>query len=81
MNASRSFLDGYANRVGLTVIHLPPQPGFPAPNASDKKFNSRPVAPTIFLEKPFGENVEGLSHCGDRSYSSTSVFNSHGAIE
>src|SRR5438046_2374745 len=30
---------------------------------------SNPVAPTIFRNEPFGENVEGLSHCGDQSYS------------
>jgi hypothetical protein len=35
---------------------------------------SNPVAPTIFRNEPFGENVEGLSHCGDQSYSSMSVF-------
>jgi hypothetical protein len=29
---------------------------------------SNPVAPTFFRKKPFGENVEGLSHCGDKSY-------------
>src|SRR5262245_46872753 len=37
----------------------------PAPHPGHKKFSSRPVAPTIFLEKPFDENVEELSHCGD----------------
>ncbi len=26
---------------------------------------SNPVAPTFLRKKPFGENVEGLSHCGD----------------
>ena len=43
-----------------SVVHLPTKPGFPAPDPGDKKFNSRLVAPTIFLKKPFGENVEGL---------------------
>jgi hypothetical protein len=35
----------------LVLIHPPPQPGFPAPDASDKKFNSRLVAPTPFDKK------------------------------
>ena len=26
---------------------------------------SNPVAPTIFVKKPFGQQVEGLSHCGN----------------
>jgi hypothetical protein len=26
-----------------------------------------PVAPTLFRNEPFGENVERLSHCGDKS--------------
>jgi hypothetical protein len=43
--------------------------------------SSNPVAPTERDRTPFGENVEGLSHCGDRSYTSTSVFNSQGAIQ
>jgi hypothetical protein len=25
------------------------------------------VAPTIFRNKPFGQQVEGLSHCGDET--------------
>src|SRR5579871_672015 len=33
-----------------------------------KVAGSNPVAPTFCREKPFGENVEGLSHCGDKSY-------------
>jgi hypothetical protein len=45
----------------------PPQSGFPTPDAGDKKFNSRLVAPTSFRKKPFGENVEGRSHGGDKS--------------
>jgi hypothetical protein len=32
------------------------------------------AAPAIFQKKPFGENIEGLSRCGDESYSSMSVF-------
>ena len=28
---------------------------------------SNPVAPTIFRNEPFGQQVEGLSHCGDKS--------------
>ncbi len=33
--------------VRLSVIHSPPQAGFPASNAPEKKFNSRPVLPTV----------------------------------
>jgi hypothetical protein len=51
-----------------------PQACFPHPDAGDKKFNSRLVAPTILQKKPFGENVEGLSHCGDDSYGPQIVF-------
>jgi hypothetical protein len=29
---------------------------------------SNPVAPTVFRRKPFGENVEGLFHCGIEIY-------------
>jgi hypothetical protein len=29
--------------------------------------SSNPVAPTVFRKKPFGENVEGLSHFRDES--------------
>lgn len=29
---------------------------------------SNPVAPTIFRNEPFGEYVEGLSHCGANRY-------------
>jgi hypothetical protein len=29
---------------------------------------SNPVAPTIFRNEPFGENVEGLSHYWHKSY-------------
>jgi len=38
--------------------------------------SSNPVASTIFKRKPFGENVEGLSHCGDENYNSNLAFNS-----
>jgi hypothetical protein len=36
--------------------------------------SSNPVAPTFFRNEPFGENVEGLSYCGDKSCSSQIVF-------
>jgi hypothetical protein len=36
---------------------------------------SNPLAPIVFRNEPFGENVEGLSHCGDTRYSSMNVFN------
>jgi hypothetical protein len=36
-------------------------------DTSDKKFNSRLVVPTVFLDKPFGQNVEGLSYFRDES--------------
>ncbi len=42
---------------------------------------SNPAAPTIFRTERFGEHVEGLSHCGNRSYSSTNLFNSRAAID
>jgi hypothetical protein len=29
--------------------------------------------PTFFGNEPFGEGVEGLSHCGDETYSSMSA--------
>ncbi|MFO0825382.1 MAG: hypothetical protein U0792_20065 [Gemmataceae bacterium] len=29
---------------------------------------SNPAGPTIYLEEPFGQLVEGLSHCGDKTY-------------
>lgn len=29
----------------LSAVYVPPMPGFPAPDAGDKKFNSRPVTP------------------------------------
>lgn len=60
-----------------SIFDPPPQAGFPTPDARDKEFNSRLVAPTVFQEKPFGENVEGLLHCEDASYRSTSVFKWH----
>jgi hypothetical protein len=31
-------------------------------------FGSNPVAPTVFREKPFGKNVEGLSYKRDKVY-------------
>src|SRR5262249_50191921 len=37
---------------GLSVIHPPSQPGFPAPDSGPKKFNSRLVTSTIFPHKP-----------------------------
>ena len=51
----------------LSVIQPPPKPSLPARDSGEKKFNSRLVAPTFFRNEPFGENVEGLSHCGDES--------------
>jgi hypothetical protein len=32
---------------------------------ASEKFYWRPVAPTFFKDKPFGKNVEGLSHFRD----------------
>jgi len=46
--------------VGPSVIHPPSHAGFPAIDTSQEKFNSRPVVPTHFQKKPFGEIVEGL---------------------
>jgi hypothetical protein len=39
---------------------LPPQTGFPAPDAGQNKFNSRLVVPTLRDKEPFGENAEEL---------------------
>jgi hypothetical protein len=39
-------------RVSLAVIHPPPQPGFPTPDAGHKKFNSHPVVPTFIRTSP-----------------------------
>ena len=36
-------------------------------NAAYKKFNWRPVTPTVFQKEPFDENVEGLSYDWDKS--------------
>ena len=54
--------------------------GFPASEADDKEFNSRPVSPNSFSEKPFGENVEGLSHFRDESCGFMIVFKRNGAV-
>ncbi len=53
-------------------------PGFPSPDADQKKFYCRPVAPTFFRNEPFGENVEGLSHCGDKGWGSRIMFKRRG---
>ena len=42
-----------------------------------KVAGSNPVTPTIFQKKPFGENVEGLSHCGDESCVIESAVQKH----
>src|SRR5262245_33112155 len=41
---------------GLSVIHPPSQPGFPAPDSGPKKFNSRLVTPT-FPDSSIAERV------------------------
>lgn len=43
-----------------------------------KAAGSNPVAPTFFRNEPFGENVEGLSHCGDKSYVVEHAVQKHG---
>ena len=35
---------------------------------------SSPLTPTSLDKKPFGENVEGLSCCGDASYAAEAEF-------
>jgi hypothetical protein len=40
----------------------------PVCQTCQKKFYWCPVAPTVFQNEPFGENVEGLSHLWDESY-------------
>ncbi len=47
----------FNNQARLIVIRPLPQPGFPAPDARDKKFNSRLVAPTIFLASFFYDSL------------------------
>jgi hypothetical protein len=42
--------------------------------------SSNAVAQTIFRKKPFGEYAEGLLHCEDASYRSTSMFKWHWAM-
>ena len=42
--------------------------GRPDPFRDQEVAGSNPVAPTILRNEPFGENVEGLSHCGDETY-------------
>jgi len=59
---------------------MPPQPDFPASDPDEKKSNNRLLAPTFFRNEPFGENVEGLSHCGNQSYNSELVFDSNLAM-
>jgi hypothetical protein len=49
-------------------------------DAGDQKFNSCLVVPTVFRNEPFGENVEGLRRCWDKSYGSMSVFNQRGPM-
>ena len=34
-------------------------------------------SPRLKLDKPFGENVEGLSHCGDESYIIEAAIQKH----
>ncbi|WP_161967839.1 hypothetical protein [Fimbriiglobus ruber] len=46
----------------LSAIQPPTQVAFPILDASDKKFDSRLVAPTVFQNQPFGVVAEGLSH-------------------
>ena len=38
---------------------------------------SNPLAPTFLRNEPFGENVEGLSHCGDKSCVVERVVQTH----
>jgi hypothetical protein len=51
----------YVSACERSIGHLPPQPGFPTPDAGDQKFNSRPVVPTI-LQK------EALRPVGGRTF-------------
>src|SRR5688500_2632312 len=41
-----------------------------------KVAGSNPVTPTVFRNKPFGDNVEGLCHCGDWSCVAQSICGS-----
>ncbi len=57
-----------------------PYQGIPAAAAGQKKFNSRPLAPIVFREKPFGEYVEGLSYVSGKSCGFMIVFKWSGAV-
>jgi hypothetical protein len=50
------------------LAHQSPYRSLPVCQSCQKKFNSRPVAPTIFRNDPFGESVEGLSYFRNKSY-------------
>jgi len=69
------FVTSTADRY--SVIHPPPQPGFPASDPGQKKFISRLVAPTFFGNEPFGQNVEGLSYFRDKSYAVECAVQTH----
>src|SRR5579884_2965158 len=69
--------DGSATSVliKLYFAHLPPNFGFPALDAFDKKFNCRPVLSAFFSKLPFDEYVEGLSHLSALLCGSAATFN------
>jgi len=49
------------------AIAATPSPS-PATGPNGRGLLSTPVAPTFREIKPFGEHVEGLSHCGNETY-------------
>jgi hypothetical protein len=61
------------------LIHYPAKlhGGNECPVRDREVASSNPVAPTILRNEPFGEHVEGLFHCEDAGYRSTSVFKWH----
>jgi hypothetical protein len=55
------------------------RPG-PAIIGRPKKFNSRPVAPPIARDEPYGENVEGISYLWDKRQNRRATLFANDAI-
>jgi hypothetical protein len=56
-----------ASNAQISLSQLATDCRVEALDPGQEKFNSRSVAPTFFRNEPYGENVEGLSYCGDKS--------------
>lgn len=91
MNAVSLFVEPHGNSNERLHVHLSLRPvacerwvsdqrhhvpisGF---QTSDKKFNSRFVAPTIYRNQPFCKCAEGFSHCGVESYVFEKIVQKH----